>query len=83
MTKNRLEDGGILALTLPGSLTYLSEELKNLNACILNTLRDTYPYVRVIPGEFNLFRASTSPEVSLTEVLLLHRRDSLVARNQD
>ena len=74
MAKNRLEDGGILTLTLPGSLTYLSEELKNLNACILNTLRDTYPYVRVIPGEFNLFLASTSPEVSLIKAPLLSQR---------
>ena len=74
MAKNRLEGGGIMALTLPGSLTYLAEELKNLNACILNTLRDTYPYVRVIPGEFNLFLASTSPEVSSIKAQLVSQR---------
>jgi spermidine synthase len=72
--KKRLKDGGLIALTLPGSLTYLSEELRNLNACILNTLRAIYPYIRVIPGDFNLFLASASPQVSLIKASLLSQR---------
>jgi spermidine synthase len=60
LVKRRLEKGGILVMALPGSLTYLSKELGDLNACILNTLKGVYPYVRVIPGDFNLFLASAS-----------------------
>ena len=74
MAKKRLKDGGILALTLPGSLTYLSDELRDLNACILATLRASYPHVRVIPGEFNLFLTSISYRVSQIKASMLSRR---------
>ncbi len=62
LVRSRLNGGGILAFRLPGSLTYLSPELKNLNACVLNALREVYPGVRVVPGDgANLFLASGSP----------------------
>ena len=62
-TKDKLNPGGILTFTLPGSLTYLTKELKDLNACILNSLSNIYPYARVIPGDFNIFLASDSPDI--------------------
>jgi len=62
----RLGDDGILVIHLPGSLTYLGEELKNLNRCILNTLYDVFSYIVVIPGDgTNLFLASQSEGISL------------------
>lgn len=54
---------GILVLTLPGSLTYISPELRDLNTCILQTLKNVYRSVRVIPGETNLFLASDSKKL--------------------
>ena len=74
LVKGRLEKKGILVMALPGSLTYLSKELGDLNACILNTLKGVYPYVLVIPGDVNLFLASTSREVSLINYTLLGQR---------
>ena len=74
LVKKRLKEEGILAISLPGSLTYLGEELRDLNACIINTLKEVYPYVRIIPGEFNLFLASISPEVSFTSHIQLSQR---------
>lgn len=73
--KNRLKYQSILVISLPGSLSYLSEELKNLNSCILTTLREVYPHIRIIPGDStNLFLASLSPEVdSLTPGQLIKR----------
>jgi len=66
LVKKRLKEGGMLVIALPGSLTYLGEELKNLNGCILNTLKSVYPHIRIIPGDgTNLFLASASPKVSL------------------
>ena len=63
VVKRALKEGGVLALSLPGSLTYLSEEVKNLNACILGTLKSVFPFVRVIPGDgTNLYLSSTSEE---------------------
>lgn len=58
LLKARLNPGGIIAFRLSGSLTYLSEDLRDLNACILNTLREVFSYARVIPGDFNLFLGS-------------------------
>ena len=80
LVKKRLQEEGILVIGLPGSLTYLSEELKNLNACILNTLKSVYPTVRIIPGDgTNLFLASSSKNISLIDQEKLSQR--MKARN--
>lgn len=63
LAKSKLKPGGLVGFCLPGSLTYLSRELKDLNACILNALNNAYAYVRIIPGEYNMFLASDSPEI--------------------
>jgi len=54
---------GIIALSLPGSLTYISPELRDLNRCILDTLRSVFRSVRVIPGDTNLYLASDSSKL--------------------
>jgi spermidine synthase len=64
LVKERLNNGGILVLGLPGSLTYLNEELKNLNSCIFNTLKSVFSYIRVIPGDGkNLYLSSDSGDI--------------------
>ncbi|MGQ9509317.1 MAG: fused MFS/spermidine synthase [Thermodesulfobacteriota bacterium] len=63
MAKAKMRPKGILTLSLPGSLTYISPELKKLNGCILDTLIQTFPYVRVIPGDTNIILASDSESV--------------------
>lgn len=65
LAQARLNEGGILVIGLPGSLTYMSQELKDLNSCIFHTLRSVFPYVRVFPGDgTNLFLSSNSPEIA-------------------
>lgn len=65
LAKQRLKKEGILVLGLPGSLTFLTEELKNLNSCIYHTLKTIFPYVRAIPGDGrNLFLASDGRHVT-------------------
>ena len=59
-TKEKMNSNSILALTLPGSLTYISPELRDLNGCILDTLKSVFHHVRVIPGDVNLYLASDS-----------------------
>ncbi len=64
LVKERLKEGGILVLGLPGSLTYVNEELQNLNSCIFNTLGSVFSHIRVIPGDGrNLYLSSESPEI--------------------
>jgi len=55
-----MNPNGILVLTLPGSLTYISPELRDLNGCILGTLKNVYRRIRIIPGDVNLYLASDS-----------------------
>lgn len=76
LVKKRLNPEGILALWLPGSLTYLSKELKDLNACILNGLKNTYDYVRIIPGDYNIFLASSNADIMDVSAGLISQRIS-------
>lgn len=73
-TSFKLKKGGILVLRLPGSLTYLNEELKKLNVCIRSTLKKAYENVRVIPGELNIYLASNSSYISDLDAGLLLQR---------
>ena len=64
LVKRKLNKDGILTIGLPGSLSYLNDELRNLNSCIYNTLREVFPHIRVFPGEgLNLFLSSCSKNV--------------------
>ena len=62
LTKEKMNPNSILALTLPGSLTYISPELRDLNGCILDTLKSVFRSVRIIPGDTNLYLASNSSQ---------------------
>jgi spermidine synthase len=65
LARERLNEGGILVLGLPGSLTYLNDELKNLNSSIFHTLKSVFLHVRAIPGDgTNLFLVSDSEDIS-------------------
>ncbi len=75
LAKNRLTEDGILIVGLPGCLTYLSEELRSLNASIFHTLKSAFPYVRAFPGDGrNLFLASKSEGILLMDETLLINR---------
>ncbi len=69
-----LHPGGILALSMPGSASYLSEEILRMNRCVLDTLEEVFPYVRALPGNRILFLASREvPVDSLLPGLLAER----------
>jgi spermidine synthase len=74
LAKRKLNPDGILAFCLPGSLTYLSQDLGDLNACILNGLKNAYHYVRIIPGDYNLFLASDSKNILEVDSRLIIQR---------
>ncbi|MFC1994869.1 spermine synthase [Chloroflexota bacterium] len=74
IAKARLSQDGILAITCPGSTSYLSAEMAALNACIYHTLNDVFSYVRAIPGESNLLLASPSEDITAIEPAALTQR---------
>ena len=74
LVKKRLNPDGILALWLPGSLTYISQELRDINFSILNGLKSVYNYVRIIPGDYNIFLASSSEDIMEVDSKLISQR---------
>jgi len=74
LARERLKDGGILVVSLPGSLTYLCHELRNLNGVIINTLESAFPYLRIIPGDHNILLASASKDVTTFDAVQLYDR---------
>lgn len=75
LVSRRLKENGVLAFTLPGSLTYLGVEVMDLNACVLNTLGEVFPAVRVIPGDgYNIHLASPSRGMSDCDVDCVQER---------
>ncbi len=73
LARTRLKDDGILTNISFGSLSYLSEELKKIIKSNLLTLKLIFPYVEVIPGDFNLYLASASTIVEVTPEILIER----------
>jgi spermidine synthase len=74
LAKERLRENGILVISLPGSLTYLSHELRNLNGVVINTLESVFPYLHIIPGYHNIFLASTTKDVTMVDASRLYER---------
>jgi spermidine synthase len=74
MVRELLADEGVVVMTTPGSLSYLSNELRSLNAMVYFTLREVFPEVRPIPGDVTLWLASPSFELSTASVDLLVER---------
>lgn len=75
LLKERMSPEGIVALRLPGSLAYMSEQMRDLNACILNSLRTAFGNTRVIPGDgTNILMASPSQNLVITDEELLTER---------
>ena len=72
IAKQKMTPNGTIVLSLPGSLTYISPELRDLNGCILDTLKSVYQYVKIIPGDVNLYLASDSErleKVTIREII--------------
>ncbi|MFA5147395.1 MAG: hypothetical protein WC515_08465 [Candidatus Omnitrophota bacterium] len=66
-----LGTNGIIVFSLPGSLSYLGPELRDLNASVLAALEGQYS-VNVIPGYSNIFIASKGG-ITLTPDILFQR----------
>lgn len=74
IARKKMNPGGIIVVTLPGSLTYISPELRDLNGCILDTLKRVFKYVRIIPGDTNLYFASDLKSLEEVNALELTKR---------
>ncbi len=74
IARGKMPPDGIIVLSLPGSLTYTSPELRDLNRCVFETLRSVFRSVRIIPGDTNLYLASNSGKLeSVTKEEIIKR----------
>ncbi len=74
IARGLLAEEGILVIGCPGTLTYMSDELRDLNSMAHHTLQQTFSYVRPIPGDVTLWLASPSDELSTVSVGALVER---------
>jgi spermidine synthase len=74
MVRELLTENGIVVTAMPASLSYLSDEQRNLNAMAYFTLKEAFPHVMPIPGDLTLWLASPSVELPAWNV------DTLVER---
>jgi spermidine synthase len=63
LVQGLLSEEGVLVISTPGTLTYMSDELRNLNAMAYRSLDEVFPYVRPIPGDTTLWLASLADEI--------------------
>lgn len=65
LAKTRLNEGGVLVVGVPASLTLMSLELRDLNGSVFHSLDSVFSHVRVIPGDDrNIFLASESTDIA-------------------
>jgi spermidine synthase len=69
--RRSIGDDGLLTLAVPGSLSQISSELRNLNATILSSLKDLF-FVFVIPGYSNIYIAAKK-EIFIAPNVLVSR----------
>lgn len=61
IAKNRLAEKGVFSFRVPSAENYISPELQNFLSSLYLTLREVFPFVKVIPGNTNVFLASSLP----------------------
>ncbi len=74
MVRGLLAGEGLLVVGCPGTLTYMSDELRDLNAMVYHSLSGAFPHVRPIPGDRTLWLASSSAALSTLPVEALVQR---------
>ena len=74
--RNILKDDGIISLGISSKEAYLGEEMGDFNASIYYTLRDVFPNIVAVPGEYLLLSASPSEKVLTHDDGILNRRFS-------
>ncbi len=83
MCKKRLKENGILVFLSPGSLTYMSQEMINLNASLIVTIKHVFKFLKIIPGDYNILIASSNESITMiTPDTLTQRMSDLQLQTQ-
>lgn len=74
LAQSRLHHSGIISLSLPGSETFLIDELIDLNRLLYATLHEVFEDIRIIISEENIFIASNERTIADVDNELLAER---------
>jgi spermidine synthase len=72
--KDALRPGGVVVAGISSSSTYFGEEMKSFSGSLYATLRDSFAYLAISPGETNTFFASDSPDTVTDDADVLAER---------
>lgn len=61
LIKKRLSPGGIFSFRVSSAENYISPDLQNYLASLYFTLKSVFPEIDIVPGDSNIFLASSSP----------------------
>ena len=59
--RGALAPGGVLSVSISSSETFIGEELRQLDASVLQAMREVFPSVALVPGETMYLTASAQP----------------------
>jgi spermidine synthase len=76
LSRSRLASGGVFSFVVPSSEDSLGADLRRFLSSLHVTLRAVFPVVRVVPGNTNVFLASSAP-LTLDPEVLEQRIDGL------
>ncbi|MBL7075025.1 fused MFS/spermidine synthase [candidate division KSB1 bacterium] len=74
LVKEKLNPGGILAFSLTSGENFIGKDLGYFLTCILNTLKQVFPDIVLIPGDTNYFIACKSKGVLTEDPMVLVQR---------
>jgi spermidine synthase len=57
--KEKLNEKGVFSFRVPSAENYISLELQNFLSSLYFTLKEAFPFVEVVPGDTNIFLASS------------------------
>lgn len=59
--KGKLNEKGVLSFRVPSAENYISFELQSFLSSLFHTLKEAFPFAEVVPGDTNIFLASSGP----------------------
>ena len=82
LAAGKLREGGILAFRLPGSLTYMNPEMRDMNASVRRALEKSFAETALIPGDgSHLYMASQGKIALSAEKMMKAANDRSISAN--
>jgi len=78
--REKLNGQGVFSFRVPSAENYISPELQDFLSSLYHTLKEAFPVVEIVPGDMNIFLASSRP-LTIQYEDLNHTIESLNLQN--